>query len=92
MSNFLIYNIIKNQYVGVSHQSCHNVEETMIPHYRKIISENNEINDKLNKNAQDMIAEIDTLLMNSESINTTTKITEAEDINLEDIEGIDAVE
>jgi GR25 family glycosyltransferase involved in LPS biosynthesis len=34
------YNIIKNQYVGVSHQSCHNVEETMIPHYRKIISEN----------------------------------------------------
>jgi GR25 family glycosyltransferase involved in LPS biosynthesis len=33
-------NIIKNQYVGVSHQSCHNVEETMIPHYRKIISEN----------------------------------------------------
>jgi GR25 family glycosyltransferase involved in LPS biosynthesis len=34
------HNIIKNQYVGVSHQSCHNVEETMIPHYRKIISEN----------------------------------------------------
>jgi hypothetical protein len=34
------YNIIKNQYVGISHQSCHNVEETMIPHYRKIINEN----------------------------------------------------
>lgn len=40
-------NIIKNQYVGVSHQSCHNVEETMIPYYRKIISENkwNDIRD-----------------------------------------------
>jgi hypothetical protein len=34
------YNIIKNEHVGFSHQSCHNVEETMIPHYRKIISEN----------------------------------------------------
>jgi GR25 family glycosyltransferase involved in LPS biosynthesis len=34
------YNIIKNEHVGFSHQSCHNVEETMIPHYRRIISEN----------------------------------------------------
>lgn len=34
------YNIIKNNYVGISHQGCHNVEETMIAHYRKIISEN----------------------------------------------------
>lgn len=33
-------NIIKNEHVGTLHQSCHNVEETMIPHYRKIISEN----------------------------------------------------
>lgn len=34
------YNIIKNDFVGVSHQSSHNVEETMIPHFRQIISEN----------------------------------------------------
>jgi GR25 family glycosyltransferase involved in LPS biosynthesis len=40
-------NIINNEYVGISHQSCHNVEESMIPHYRKIISENrwNDIRD-----------------------------------------------
>jgi GR25 family glycosyltransferase involved in LPS biosynthesis len=34
------YDIIKNEFVGVSHQSSHNVEETMIPYYRNIISEN----------------------------------------------------
>jgi len=33
-------NIINNNHVGVSHQSCHNVEESMIPYYRKTISEN----------------------------------------------------
>lgn len=33
-------NIIKNQYVGVVHQSQQNVEETMIPHIRDIISKN----------------------------------------------------
>jgi len=59
---------------------------------KKIISENNEINNKLNKNAQDMITEIDSLLETTESFNTQTKITEAEDINLEDIEGIENIE
>ena len=34
------YNIIKNQYVGIVHQSQQNVEETMIPHIRDIISKN----------------------------------------------------
>jgi len=33
-------NIIKNPHVGKVHQSQHNVEESMIPYYRKIISEN----------------------------------------------------
>lgn len=34
------FNIIKNQYVGILHQSQQNVEETMIPHIRDIISKN----------------------------------------------------
>jgi len=59
---------------------------------KKIISENNEINDKLNKNAQDMINEIDSLLNGTQSFNTTQKIMEAEDVNLEDIEGIELTE
>jgi len=55
---------------------------------KKIIQENNEINEKLNKNAEQMIAEIDNLLENSESINSTQKINEVEDIDIEDIEDI----
>ena len=34
------YNIIKNEYVGKLNQCQSNIEETMIEHYRKIISEN----------------------------------------------------
>lgn len=34
------HNLIKNEYVGISHQGCHNVEETMIAIFRKTISEN----------------------------------------------------
>ena len=59
---------------------------------REIIQENNEINDKLNKNAQDMINEIDNLLKSTESINTVQKITEAQDVEIEDIENIDLPE
>jgi hypothetical protein len=33
-------NIIKNEHVGVLHQSSHNVEETIIPYYRNIIKNN----------------------------------------------------
>lgn len=33
-------NIIKNEYIGVKHQAQHNVEETMIPYYRDVISKN----------------------------------------------------
>jgi len=56
---------------------------------KEIIHENNEINDKLNKKASDMINEIDTLLDGSESINTNQKINEIQDIEFEDIENID---
>ena len=56
---------------------------------KEIIQENNDINDKLNKGAADMVAEIETLLENSESINSEQKIDEAEDIDIEDIENID---
>ncbi len=56
---------------------------------REIIQENNEINDKLNKNAQNMINEIDILLKNTESINTYQKINEIQDIDIENIEDMD---
>ena len=59
---------------------------------KKIINENNETNNKLNKNAQKMINEIDILLKNSTSINTKQKQSIAEDINFEDIEDIDLTE
>lgn len=59
---------------------------------KKIISENNEINDKLNKNAQDMINEIDQLLGSGESINAQQNIIETEAINLENIEGIELID
>ena len=56
---------------------------------KKIIQENNKINNKLNKNAADMVAEIDHLLESSESINSKQKIDETQDIDIEDIENID---
>ena len=34
------YNIIKNEHVGIVHQAQQNIEETIIPHYRNIISKN----------------------------------------------------
>ena len=59
---------------------------------KKIISENNDTNSKLNKNAANMITEIDAMLKDTESFNTKVDISEAEDINLEDIEGIETIE
>lgn len=65
------------------------------PEYRKkiqqkeIIQENNNINDKLNKGAAEMIIEINNLLKDTESINTTQKNSETQDIDIEDIENID---
>ena len=56
---------------------------------KRIINENNIINDKLNTNAQNMINEIDSLLENSESINTIPKESDAEDIDFENFDDID---
>ena len=56
---------------------------------KEIIQENNKINDKLNKGAADMVAEIDKLLENNESINSTQKIDESQDIDIEEIENLD---
>jgi len=56
---------------------------------KEIIQENNNINDRLNKSAEDMIIEIDNLLENTESINTIQKINETQDIDIENIEDMD---
>jgi len=55
---------------------------------KEIIQENNNTNDKLNKNAANMIAEIDQLLESSESINSGQKFDDDEDIDIKDIEEI----
>jgi hypothetical protein len=54
--------------------------------HKKVISENNAINDKLNKGALNMINEIDALLKTSDSINKEQKINEVEDVDIENIE------
>jgi len=56
---------------------------------KEIIQENNKTNDKLNKGANDMITEIDELLKSGETINTTHKINETQDIDIENIEDIE---
>jgi len=56
---------------------------------KEIISENKSINDNLNKNAENMINEIDSLLKTGESINKNHKIDEAQDIDIENLEDID---
>jgi len=56
---------------------------------KEIIQENNDKNDKLNKGASDMIAEIEQLLENGETINSKQKINETQDIDFEDIENIE---
>ena len=70
---------------GSTKEPQHQKEERQ----REIIRENDEINEKLNKNALDMITEIDLLLEDNESINSTQKLYEAEDVDIEDIESID---
>jgi hypothetical protein len=57
--------------------------------HREIIKENDMINTKLNKNAEDMINEINILLKNTESINEQQKVNESEDIDFENIENIE---
>jgi hypothetical protein len=64
-------------------------ERKKISKQKRIINENNQINDKLNQNAQNMINEIDELLKSSESINAIQRTNEAEDIDFETLESID---
>jgi hypothetical protein len=64
-------------------------EHKKVAKNKKIINENNKINENLNNKAQIMIDEIDLLLNKSESLNSKQKINEGEDVNFEDIEGID---
>lgn len=60
--------------------------------HKKIINENNEINDNLNKNAENMVNEIDKLLRDGNSINTIQIINETKDVNLDGIENFDLTE
>ncbi|MFA5366545.1 MAG: portal protein [Dehalococcoidia bacterium] len=60
--------------------------------YKKVINENNEINDEMVGKAQMMINEIDTLLENSNGIHEKQKINEGEDIDFKDIENINLEE
>ena len=69
---------------GSSQEPVHKNEEN----HKKVIHENNNINNNLNKNAQAMINEIDELLVDSESINKIHVVNEAEDLQIEDIEDI----
>jgi hypothetical protein len=56
---------------------------------KEMIQENNDVNDKLNRGAADMVAEIEQLLKSGESINTQQNFNEVQDIDIEDIENID---
>lgn len=60
--------------------------------HKRIIKENEAVVEKLNKNARQMIDEIDLLLKTDVSINQCKKINEAEDIDIESIENIDLTE
>jgi len=57
--------------------------------HKKIIKENNQINENLNKNAQKMVDEIDQLLKGSDALNSQYKINEAENIDFESLDEID---
>jgi hypothetical protein len=59
---------------------------------KEIIKENDVINATLNKNALNMINEIDLLLKNNESINVPKKINESDEIDFESIENIELIE
>jgi hypothetical protein len=59
---------------------------------RKIINENTETNEKLNKKALNMISEIDDILKNSESINKKRVTKNTENVDLDDLNDIDIPE
>jgi hypothetical protein len=60
--------------------------------HKEIIHENDLKNGTLNSAALNMVNEIDALLKESESINTQQKITEGEDVEIDDIENLDVRE
>jgi len=57
--------------------------------HKRVIHENDTKNNELNSRAMNMASEIDNLLKEGESFNTTQKITEAEDVEIDDIENLD---
>ena len=56
---------------------------------RDIIQENHKKNKLLNKNAERMVEEIDSLIENSKSLNKSDEKDELHDINIDDIENIE---
>jgi hypothetical protein len=73
---------------GSSHEPEHQREER----HKEIIYENDVKNGSLNTVALNMVNEIDALLKESESINTQQKITESEDVEIDDIENLNVQE
>ena len=73
---------------GSSREPDHQKEER----HKEIIHENDVKNGNLNTAALNMVNEIDALLKESESINTQQKITEAEDVEIDDIETLNMQE
>jgi hypothetical protein len=73
---------------GSSIEPEHKHEES----HKQVIKENDNINEQLNKNAQEMINEIDGILKRGESINTEQKGGDAEDVDFESIENIELPE
>ena len=63
--------------------------QTTIDTRRKIISENNKINENLNSKAQDMVNEIDDLLKKGDVINKNNITNYGEDIDFENIDDLD---
>jgi hypothetical protein len=59
---------------------------------KQVIKENESINKELNDRATAMINEIDKLLSNTKSFNTEQNTKEIDDINLEDIEGVEVID
>ena len=56
--------------------------------HKKVIHENDYKNNELNNRALSMANEIDSLLKESDAFNSKQKITEAEDVDIEDIENL----
>lgn len=67
-------------------------ETKKVKKQKQVIKENNEIINVLNERANNMINEIDEMLNSTKSFNTEQDAKEIDDINFEDIEGIDTVD